>query len=120
MSNLKIIESNRAFISLSGAKLRRARNLYKFIIAPVIHENPRVALLICKRAMDAGLFSEGNSMNDVVFSFIRAAYKRFNNMESWHQYTDRKQITFLWFEARLYYKKTKKGYIQTRKVCIRC
>lgn len=114
------IAESRLFSTLSNKKLRRARALYKYIVSPFVHNNPRLSLILCKRCVDAGLFSSSNTMNDIVFSLIRAAHKRFGNMESWHQYTDSRQITFLWFEAKLYYRKTPKGWQQKRKVRIRC
>lgn len=105
--------------SYSGAKLRRARRLYRYLCADFIIKNPVTSFPIAFRAMKAGLYSENSTINDVVFSFWRGAWKKRGGGLDWWQFCESLNVTYIWFEAKKYFTKTSSGYVQTGKPKLR-
>lgn len=105
-------EQRRSFCE-SADKLRRARRLYKHLIAREIVKNPQLSFVLAVRAINAGLYSFNTSLNDVVFSLWRGAHKYNYNSLDWCRVPD-----CIWFKAKYYFKRTESGYVQIKKIRI--
>jgi len=107
-------EAQRRYYSDSSDKLRRARQLYKHLVAREIVKNPELSFILAVKAINAGLYSFNTSLNDVVFSLWRGASKRYvDKFWDWEKIHDCN-----WREAKHYFRKTDSGYIQIKKIRI--
>jgi hypothetical protein len=107
-------EAQRRSYCDSSVKLRRARRLYKYLVAKAIIKNPELSFVLAVKAINAGLYSFNTSLNDVVFSLWRGAHKYDYNSLDWCRVPD-----CIWFQAKYYFKRTESGYVQIKKIRIR-
>ena len=99
----------------NSKKLRRARKLYKFLIAPAIFKNPQLVYILAVRAIDAGLYARSNNLTDVVSSLWGGVPKRFNM--TWYGVCN--HCSNNWFDAKRYFRKNEYGYYnQIKKIRI--
>lgn len=99
----------------SSKKLRRARRLYKYLVAKAIIKNPELSFVLGVKAINAGLYSSNTCLKDVVFSLWRGAAKRFNMV--WFDSFETHNAN--WYDAKRYFKRTESGYVQIKKIRIK-
>lgn len=104
------VSEERKFANCSTRKLRRARNLYKFICAKRINRDADFAIIAAYRAIDSGLFSSSTQLSDVVFSFLRIAWSRFC-VDSWlNSIKDHTEYGKTMHKARIIQSRVKRKY----------
>lgn len=96
----------------NSKKLRRARKLYKHLIAPYIYKNHELVYALAVRGVQAGLWSFNTAPTDIVYSMLSTVRKRFDVGGTVFD-------KYLWWNFKFFYKKTNSSYVQIKKITIR-
>ncbi len=95
-----MIENQRKLFQCSAARLRRARRLYGWIVAPAIEKNPEIVHVCARRAYSAGLYSDKTCLVSIAFSLCRKAYARSEHRDwggfGWYHWRDHFGVGDIW------------------------